>query len=235
MMKVVMSARTVSIAKQYNVQQLTRQDGSQDSIRSIYFRIAVRREYHKSNGEYETDFFLAKATGPVADILNKNCTATRADGKLASRHLLLTGAFETYTKQRTFNTNINGTVYTVPFEDRNNFVFVIEHVEFLDRKDGNNGNGTGNATWVPGAQVMPQAAVPVAQAPVAQAVPVAAPAQAVPVAQAVAPVQVVQPAPAAQAIPVAPIQGAPQEQAVPAPAVTPMNIPEANGNVVGPW
>lgn len=272
MMTVVMSARTVAVAKQYSTQTISRPDGSVDTIRSIYFRVATRRRYHNRERQYESDFFLAKATGPVADLLNNNCTALRQDGsgKLQSRHLLLIGSFETYTKTRSFNTNINGVTYTVPFEDRNNFVFVIDHVEFLDRKDGNNGNGNGgNATWIPGSQIMPQvvSAVPnggtvaqavpaqpvaaqavqavpqavAAQAPIAQAVPVAhvAPAaQAAPVAQAVAAVAPQAAVAAAQPV-VAPIPGAPvaqAPQAIPAPANTPMNIPElGDGTPVSPW
>lgn len=204
----MMNVRTVSLVKELSTEMRHGANGDFES-KTIMFRIATDRNYRisktengKTTMEYPTDFYLAKATGKVAESLAQYCTAKKEDGKLVSRHLLVSGSFETYQKDVTehvtlTNVNINGVLYNVEGDvvlpNRTQYIFVIDSFSFLDKNP---------APQTPSASAAPMAA------------PAAAPVQAAPV-QATAPVQYQQSAPAyAQ-------QGAPMGQA-PAAPVAPM-------------
>lgn len=186
----MMNARTVAVTKELTTEMRHGANGDFES-KSIFFRIAVDRNHRLArtvNGqttmEYPTDFYLAKATGAVAENLAKYCTAKKADGKLVSRHLLLKGSFETYQKDVVepveLQVNINGTLYNVKGEttlkNRTQYVFVIDEFTFLDKNPTPNNGGNvataapAMATAAPAAYAsQPQQAAPVmAQAPVTQ-------------------------------------------------------------------
>lgn len=231
----ILNARTVAIVRDLKVEKRQGANGEFES-KDILFRIAVDRDYkvtRQENGktisERPTDFWLAKATGNVAQIFADHCSATKEDGKLISRHLLLSGNFENYQNTRNVKAkvqpqvNINGQTYQldleveVPIENNNNTIFIVDSIEFLDSNPANRTPSGGNA----GATVSSAVATPVtaspttvaqpAQAPVQQAQPVQQVAQ--PVAQQAQPVQVapqtvVQPAQAQAPIMNPPVVGA---------------------------
>ena len=198
MKSTILDARTVSIVRELQVEKRNGINGEFES-KDILVRIAVDRDYkvtRTENGktiqEYPTDFWLAKFTGAVAQAFADHCTATKEDGKLISRHLLLNGNFENYTNNRKVKlqpqVNIGGQLYQLDLETEvpsNNTIFVVDSMKFLDKNPANNTTTTG--TTVTTASV-----TPVGVAPVAQAVPAVAP-----VAQTVAPAV----APVAQAVP----------------------------------
>lgn len=214
MKSTILDARTVAIVRELQVEKRQGVNGEFES-KDILVRIAVDRDYKvrrvengKTIEEYPTDFWLAKFTGNVAQVFADHCTSTKEDGKLQSRHLLLSGNFENYTNTRKVKVqpqvNIGGQLYQLDLEvdvpNNNNTIFVVDSMKFLDKNPNSTPAQTGTivttASVTPvGAPVAP-AGVPVAQAPVqvapqavAQA-PVAQVAQ--PVAQ-VAPAQVAQP------------------------------------------
>lgn len=212
-------ARTVAIVKEFAVEKLQGTNGEFEK-KSILFRIAVDRDYTvqvTENGvtgkKHPTDFWLAKATGEVAERFNQYCTAKDANGKLVSRHLILGGNFEQYQKPRSVTlqgqVNCGGALYNVELTKDipdTPTIFIVNDIKFLDSSKKNEQAqtaGTTTATATPVAAGQPVAAQPVAQAPVAQqAAPVqtAAPvAQAQPIAQTAAPVAQAQPVQAAQA------------------------------------
>lgn len=212
----ILDARTVAIVKELTVEQRQGANGAFES-KEILFRIAVDRDYkvtRQENGktiqEYPTDFWLAKATGPVAQAFADHCTAKKEDGKLVSRHLLLIGNFETYQKSRnvkeTVQVNINGALYNVNVDlnvPDTNTIFMVDGIKFLDRPQNAQANNAtvATATATPAMPVAPVAQVaqpvaPVAQAPVMQTAPV----EAQPVAPVVAPVTPVAQAPVAGAV-----------------------------------
>ena len=223
MKSTILDARTVAIVRDLKVEQRQGANGTFES-KDILIRIAVDRDYkvrRVENGrtieEYPTDFWLAKATGPVAQAIADNCTSTKEDGKLVSRHLLLNGNFETYQKTRnvkeTVQVNIGGQLYNVAVDlnvPDTNPIFVIDSFKFLDKKP--EVAGANNSATVNTASVTPVA-------PVAQAVAPAPVAQQAPVAQAVAPAPVAQ---VAQPMAQAPVQ---------ADAIG-MNPPVVDGNFV---
>lgn len=147
----ILDSRTVAIVKDLDVQTRHGANGEFES-KTILFRIAVDRDYKttrtengKTISEYPTDFWLAKATGAVAQAFADNCTAKRDDGKLISRHLLLNGNFENYqsTRKQTVKSqpqvNINGQVYQLSLDlevdvPTHNTIFVIDNFKFLDKK-----------------------------------------------------------------------------------------------------
>lgn len=200
----VLDARTVAIVRDLEVKQVQGANGTFES-KSILMRIAVDRDYKvtrtengKTISEYPTDFWLAKATGNVAQAISDYCTAKKEDGKLVSRHLLLSGSFETYQKNRnvkeTVQVNINGQLYNIAVDLQVpdvNTIFMIDEFKFLDRNPENVGT---TATPVATASVTPVATpvTPVAQP--AMTTPVAQPVAVAPVAQPVATVPVAQPA-----------------------------------------
>jgi hypothetical protein len=213
MKSTILDARTVAVVRDLKVEKRQGINGEFES-KDILVRIAVDRDYKvrrvengKTIEEYPTDFWLAKFTGSVAQVFADHCTATKGDGKLQSRHLLLCGNFENYTNTRkvTKQVNIGGQLYEVEFEVENNqnTIFVVDSMKFLDKNPANatTQNNGGVVSVTPVASVaqpiapatLPQPVQPVAQVaqPVAPVVQVAQPVQAV--AQPVAPVVVPQP------------------------------------------
>lgn len=202
MKSTILDARTVSIVRDLRVEKRNGVNGEFES-KDILVRIAVDRDYKvrrvengKTIEEYPTDFWLAKFTGATAQAFADHCTATKEDGKLHSRHLLLCGNFENYTNVRKVKKQINigGQLYEVEFDvdNNNNTIFVVDSMKFLDK----NPNAQAQATVSNGVtSITPIGVAPVAQpqavapAPVAVAPQVVAQPQAVAV-QAVAPVAV---------------------------------------------
>ena len=219
----LLDARTVAVVRDLKVEKRQGINGEFES-KDILVRIAVDRDYKvtrtengKTISEYPTDFWLAKFTGAVAQVFADHCTATKEDGKLISRHLLLSGNFENYTNTRKVKgtvhpqVNINGQLYQLDLEveldaeNNSNTIFVVDSMKFLDKNPANATNSGNNAT----ATVV---------TPVQSITPVT------PV-QPVAPVTPVQPAPAQTVAPVQPITpAAPVTQVAPAP-VDAMNPP----------
>jgi hypothetical protein len=200
MKSTILDARTVSVVRDLRVEKRQGVNGEFES-KDILVRIAVDRDYKvrrvengKTIEEYPTDFWLAKFTGAVAQVFADHCTGTKEDGKLQSRHLLLSGNFENYTNTRkvTKQVNIGGQLYEVEFEVDNNqnTIFVVDSMKFLDKNPANatTQNNGGVVSVTPVAMAQPVApATPVAPAPVAQPATPVAMAQPVAVAQ---PVQV---------------------------------------------
>lgn len=200
MKSTILDARTVSVVRDLRVEKRQGVNGEFES-KDILVRIAVDRDYKvrrvengKTIEEYPTDFWLAKFTGAVAQVFADHCTGTKEDGKLQSRHLLLSGNFENYTNTRkvTKQVNIGGQLYEVEFEVDNNqnTIFVVDSMKFLDKNPANatTQNNGGVVSVTPVAMAQPVApATPVASAPVAQPATPVAMAQPVAVAQ---PVQV---------------------------------------------
>lgn len=187
MKSTILDARTVSVVRDLRVEKRQGVNGEFES-KDILVRIAVDRDYKvrrvengKTIEEYPTDFWLAKFTGAVAQVFADHCTGTKEDGKLQSRHLLLSGNFENYTNTRkvTKQVNIGGQLYEVEFEVDNNqnTIFVVDSMKFLDKNPANatTQNNGGVVSVTPVAMAQPVApATPVAPAPVAQpATPVA--------------------------------------------------------------
>ena len=228
-MKVVMDARTVAIVKDLTIEQRSGINGSFES-KEVLFRIAVDRDYKVTkyeNGQpvqsNPTDFFLAKATGNIAQAFADHCTAKKENGKLASRHLLLTGAFETYQKDRivtqTVPVNFSGQTYNIDVSlsvPDTNYIFVVESMKFLDRPQNAQGNGNTQTLSV---------GTPVLAGTAPQGAPVAVPVGQVPV----APVAQAPQAPIASQVPVAPVApqapvaSAPQAPMAPQAPVAPAN------------
>lgn len=182
MKSTILEARTVTVVRELKVEKRTGVNGEFES-KDILIRIAVDRDYKvtrtengKTISEYPTDFWLAKATGNLADVINNYCTATKEDGKLVSRHLLLSGSFENYTNTRKIKTNpqveINGVMYQLDLEveaPSNNTIFVIDSIKFLDKNPETVQAQTANTVTT--ATVTPVTPVPVAQ-PAVQTAPV---------------------------------------------------------------
>lgn len=226
----ILNARTVAIVRDLRVEKRQGANGEFES-KDILFRIAVDRDYkvtRQENGktisERPTDFWLAKATGNVAQIFADHCSATKEDGKLISRHLLLSGNFENYQNTRNVKAkvqpqvNIGGQIYQldleveVPVDNNNNTIFIVDSIEFLD---SNPANRTAPANT--GATVSSAVATPVTATPAT----VAQPAQ--------APVQQVQPVQTAPAPVAQPVQVAPQTVAQPVQAQAPIMNPPVVG------
>ena len=212
MQVVTMDCRTVSIVKPFTVEQRTGINGAFES-KEVLFKIAVDRERPTikiENGQqiknHESDFFLAKATGGVAEVFNTYCTAKKENGKLASRQLMVMGHFETYQKDRQITTPVNfgGQVYDVTISVPDTpTIFIVEKIKFLDSNPQQVQNGTtGVVVGAPvpaGTATNAVQAVPTGQAPVAPAT------QSAPVTPApTAPVAPAQPAPSVPSVPVAP-------------------------------
>lgn len=197
----ILDARTVTIVRDLKVEKRQGVNGEFES-KDILVRIAVDRDYKvtrtengKTISEYPTDFWLAKFTGAVAQVFADHCTSTKEDGKLVSRHLLLSGNFENYTNTRKVKVqpqvNIGGQIYQLDLEvdvpNNNNTIFVVDSMKFLDKNPESTPAQTG--TTVTTASV-----TPVGPAPVAQPQPVAQPVVAqAPVTQTVAPAQTATP------------------------------------------
>ena len=206
--------RTVKINKDYAVTQRTGRNGVFES-KMVMFTIATDRDYKQAvtqedgsiKQENKTDFFVCRATGPIADLFNQYCSAKKIDEngkeKLVSRRLQLKGHIEKYnaTRSETVQINYNGQILNVAVnlpEERS--VLVVEKITFLDANPSrNNANGTTATT----AQVVAQAINATPTAPVQMMTAPVAPVQ-----QYVQPVAQVAPQyaqPVAQAMPTAPI------------------------------
>lgn len=190
-LRVISDGRTVSIVSPFEVVKRNGTNGEFEQ-KSILFKVAFKRNYkqnlQKADGStergYGTDFLLVKATGEVAEAFNKNCTATNAEGKLISRHILIDGRLETYSKPRPINVqaNINGQLYNIQTEVPNssNMILVADQITYLDsnpNKKTESGPAPVNVTPVGAgeaqgavAQAMPQATIQ-AQAMPQQAMP----------------------------------------------------------------
>ena len=194
MKSTILDARTVAVVRDLKVEKRQGANGEFES-KDILVRIAVDRDYKvrrvengKTIEEYPTDFWLAKFTGSVAQVFADHCTAVKADGKLQSRHLLLSGNFENYTNTRTVKkqVNIGGQLYEVEFEveNNNNTIFVVDSMKFLDKNPAaNTAQNNGGVVSVVPVGVPAQPVTVAAQAMPAQPIPVQAmPAQPVAVA-----------------------------------------------------
>lgn len=200
-MKVHAIGRTVKIIRPYAVEQMTGRNGAFES-RMVMWTLATDRDYRQATTnadgtvtqERHTDFFACRATGPIADLFNRYCSATKKDengnDKLASRRIAIEGHLEKYNATRTEQVQLNnGQIIQISLPEEREVV-VVESIEFLDANPVKNNAGT-TATATPVAQPVTQTVAPVAPVqPVAQTV-------AQPVVQAVAPV--------AETIPVAPV------------------------------
>ena len=177
----ILNARTVAIVKDLKVEKRQGINGEFES-KDILVRIAVDRDYkvtRQENGktiqEHPTDFWLAKFTGDVAQIFADHCTATKEDGKLVSRHLLLSGNFENYTNTRKVKVqpqvNIGGQLYQLDLDvdvpNNNNTIFVVKSLKFLDKNPISAQPVT--ATTVTTASVTPVSAVTPVATPVVSA------------------------------------------------------------------
>ena len=210
----LLDARTVAIVKDLKVEQRQGANGTYEN-KEILVRIAVDRDYkttRQENGktiqEYPTDFWLAKFTGNVAQIFADHCRAVKEDGKLVSRHLLLSGNFENYTNTRevTKRVNINGQLYDIKFDIDNNqnTIFIVDSMKFLDKNPANTApqNNGGVVSVVPvGTAPANGASVPTAPvAQVAMPMPAEQLTPQVPVVQAISATQPVQVVDASQAM-----------------------------------
>ena len=208
----VLNARTVAIVRELQTVKRTGGANGEFEQTDILIRIAVSRRYKATtikNGqqviENPTDFWLAKATGPVAERFAKYCTAKDETGKLKSRHLLIYGNFETYDKPRkehiTPQINFNGQIMQVDLDitlPDTRTIFIIENFEFLDSNpDANNANTNTETVVVGGITPVAQsgqATQPVQNAAQPAQMNVTQPVQAQPTQAVVQPVQVATPA-----------------------------------------
>jgi hypothetical protein len=167
--KISTVARTVKILKPYTAEQRNGKNGTFLS-KMVMFTIASDREYKqaitKADGTVEqgrkTDFFACRATGPVADLFNQYCSATKKDengnDKLISRRLLIEGHLEKYQAERKEQVDVNGQVYEFALPEERE-VIVVESIQFLDANPATKNTAS---------------AQPVATATAVQAVPVQA-------------------------------------------------------------
>ena len=131
--------RTAKIVKPYAVEQRTGRNGAFES-KMVMFSIATDRDYKSTvtnadgtiSQERKTDFFVCRATGPIADLFNKYCSAIKEDGKLVSRRLYIQGHLEKYQATRTEQVQLpNGQVIQINLPEERE-VIVVESIEFLD-------------------------------------------------------------------------------------------------------
>ena len=222
-LKFYMDARTVSIVTPYKEEQVNGANGEY-TRKSILFKVATNHRYKSTTPdgkkEYQSDFFLVRASGGVAETFNKLCgSLKKPDGKHWSRKVLIEGTEENYTKtvNKTLkDVEIDGKLYdlTVPENVERN-ILIAESITFLDPHP----DALKNADGVSGKVVA---------TPSATATPVSAtPAQAEPV-QPQASVQQAEPV-----VPVAPVAPQPEiPQAQPTPA-QPMTAEEFLAGAVG--
>jgi hypothetical protein len=205
-MKVHAIGRTARIVKPYAVEQRNGKNGTFES-RMVMFSLATDRNYRQATTnadgtvtqERHTDFFVCKATGPVADRFAKYCSAMKKDengnDKLVSRRIAIEGHLEKYNATRTEQVQLNnGQIIQVSLPEEREVV-VVEEIEFLDANPSKSNTGA-TATIVqaqPVTNVQPtQTVAPVAGdvtvAPAPATTPVAPVAAPVPTAPVVAPV-----------------------------------------------
>lgn len=247
-MNAILDARTVAIVKPYTKERRQGVNGEFES-EEVLFRIAVDRNYkvtRTENGktvtDYPTDFWLAKATGPIAKIFADHCSTVKGDGKLQSRRLLLEGSFETYKKDRVYENTVNvdlsayGIQGLVPITIKDvlpdtNTIFMVSSLKFLD-KNPNAQQASAGAVATAGV-----AGVAVAGAGIAGAGVAGVNGAGVPVAQqgTVAPAQApVAPAPGAPTVVTPAVVAGTSVNAQPGPAINPveqaMNAPVVDPN-----
>ena len=229
-MKVHSIGRTVKIIRPYSVEQKSGRNGVFES-RMVMWSFVTDRDYRQATTntdgtvtqERHPDFFACRATGPIADLFNRYCSATKKDengnDKLASRRIAIEGHLEKYNATRTEQVQLNnGQIIQVALPEEREIV-VVESIEFLDANPVKNNTGT-TATIVQTQPIMSAQPVMNVQ-PVMNAQPIM---NAQPVAQVVTNGQVVMQPVAngqtvvqtvAEDIPVAPVveQGTNEEQA----------------------
>lgn len=159
-MKAHAIGRTARIIRPYAVEQRNGRNGVFES-RMVMFSLATDRDYKKAvtnadgsmTQERPTDFFACRATGPIADLFNKYCSAVKKDengqDKLVSRRIAVEGHFEKYQATRTETVQFvdNGVQKTLQVnlpEERD--VLVVESIEFLDGNPVNNQNTQSGTT-----------------------------------------------------------------------------------------
>ena len=180
-MKVHAIGRTARIIRPYAVEQRNGKNGTFES-RMVMFSLATDRNYRQAttnpdgtvSQERHTDFFVCKATGPVADNFAKYCSAMKKDengnDKLVSRRIAIEGHLEKYNATRTEQVQLNnGQIIQVSLPEEREIV-VVDEIEFLDANPSKSNTGA-TATIV---QAQPVTNVQPTQT-VAPAAPVAAP------------------------------------------------------------
>lgn len=196
MINVNMMGRTVRLVKPYTESKRTGING-EFTVKEVLFLMACDRPYKVTkveNGtqkkEHPTDFFLMKATGPIAELFAKYCSATKPDGKLISRRLFITGTEEKYKKTVVDDipvdlsgVNINGivmpagsTIAVKKERTEENSIIMVDSITFLDSNPENQQN---NAVTVQTTATVstPSTVVNVQQPTVQATQPVAAVAQ----------------------------------------------------------
>ena len=148
--------RTARILKPYAVTQRNGRNGAFES-RMVMFSIATDRDYRQATvhedgtvtQERNPDFFACKATGPIADLFNKYCSATKKDengnDKLVSRRIMVQGHMETYdaTRTETIQAVVNGQTVQLSVElPDERKILVVEKMEFLDANPVKSNNTT---------------------------------------------------------------------------------------------
>lgn len=212
-MKVHAIGRTARIVKPYAVEQRNGKNGTFES-RMVMFSLATDRNYRQAttkpdgtvSQERHTDFFVCKATGPIADNFAKYCSAMKKDengnDKLVSRRISIEGHLETYDATRTEQVQLNnGQIIQVSLPEERKIV-VVDEIEFLDANPSKNNAGA-TATIV---QAQPVTNVQPAQ-PVAPVAPVAGAVAPAPVATPVAPATTVATPTAPVTAPAVPVAG----------------------------
>ena len=181
-MKVHAIGRTARIIRPYAVEQRNGRNGAFES-RMVMFSLATDRDYRQAvtnadgtiSQERHTDFFACRATGPIADLFAKYCSAMKKDengnDKLVSRRLYIEGHLEKYQAKRTEQVQLsNGQIVQIELPEEREIV-VVESIEFLDANPVNKNN---NGTTAQVIQAQPVVQALPASAPVSA--PVTAPA-----------------------------------------------------------
>ena len=190
-LKFYLDGRTVSIVTPYKEEQVNGTNGEY-TRKSIMFKVATNHRYKSTTPdgkqEYQTDFFLVRASGKVAETFNKLCgSLKKPDGKHLSRKVLIEGTEENYTKtiiKTLKDVEIDGKLYDLQVpENVERNILIAESITFLDphpdvlkNADGVNGKVTATLSATPSAtpsaSATPQAsAQPVAVALQAEAEP----------------------------------------------------------------
>lgn len=156
-MKVHAIGRTVKIIRPYAVEQRNGRNGMFES-RMVMWTLATDRDYRQATTnadgtvtqERHTDFFACRATGPIAELFNRYCSATKKDengnDKLVSRRIAIEGHLEKYQATRTEQVQLNnGQIIQISLPEEREIV-VVESIEFLDANPINKANNGATAT-----------------------------------------------------------------------------------------
>lgn len=156
-MKVHAIVRTAKILRPYKVEARTGRNGAFES-KMVMFSVATDRDYRQAvtnadgtiSQERHTDFFACRATGPIADLFQKYCSATKKDengnDKLVSRRIAIEGHLEKYQSTRTEQVQLNnGQIIQINLPEEREVV-VVESIEFLDANPINKANNGATAT-----------------------------------------------------------------------------------------